>query len=138
MWYSWIIEHNFLPIVLGRNSCAVFTGSDASSLKQELLIYLVQFIHSEVRVYIIVLQCEQTETGLICFSNGEVITVGQYTSAMDALTSYWKNLLRNENLRLVDLMSLKPIYYFCRKTQAPSSCIWCSAMWWLVNAMTIA
>lgn len=57
------MEHNFSPIILDRKNCIVFTGSDVRSLKQEVLIYLVQFIYSEVGLHIAVLQCKQTETG---------------------------------------------------------------------------
>lgn len=57
------MEHIFSPIILERESCIVFTGSDVRSLKQDILIYLVQFIHSEARFYIMVLQHEQAETG---------------------------------------------------------------------------
>lgn len=57
------MKHNFSPIILDRKNFVVFTGSDVRSLKQEALIYLVQFVYSEVGLYIAVLQCEQTETG---------------------------------------------------------------------------
>lgn len=84
------MEHNFSPIILDRKSCIVFTGSDVRSLKQEILICLVQFTYSEVRLYITVLSVNRLRQVilLICFSIGEEITSGQYTSAMGELTSY--------------------------------------------------